>query len=644
MSVDLASTESDATISATQNTASGTIYDESTPTAEDTIYIELTQNDTAYEGGVLTHTLTLVDSNGIAITPEAGTSITVNLEYPSNLDETESADFTSKTIQVTIGDSGTATITNETINDLVIEGSESYTLKLSTIVDNNSTYEKIEAISDTVTGIIYDDVALNPDTSTVQEGSNTISGNLLTNDEIGYNGKITSFTYTDESGTVQTGTVGTTPVNTKYGSITINENGSWSFTSDASEDHSGAEDLIDTITYTVNDGTSSADSTLKITITDDVPTVDVNVKSVTEPTLQVDETDLTNATADFSGNFEDTTLDAGEDGQASLTQVYSLGTTTGDSGLVDTLTGQAIILSENSSGEVEGRTQTSDDLVFTISVDSSTGVVTLDQDRAIVHSDTSDSNDISTTIADNLITLTKTDTLTDNDGDVASDSASINIGSNISFLDDGPSIEVNTTSTTEPTIQVDETDLTTDTTADFSASFKNTVDAGADGQKTLTEVYTLSGTQSGYTGLTDTLTGQAIILSENANGEVEGRTASSNDLVFTVSVDSSTGVVTLDQDRAIKHSDTSDSNDVSTTIIDSLIKLTKTSTITDNDGDVATDSATINIGSNISFKDDAPTAVDDANVNVVEGAAEINGNVITNDTVGADSATVNSFT
>ncbi|WP_292468131.1 DUF5801 repeats-in-toxin domain-containing protein, partial [Mesorhizobium sp.] len=89
------------------------------------------------------------------------------------------------------------------------------------------------------------------------------------------------------------------------------------------------------------------------------------------------------------------------------------------------------------------------------------------------------------------------------------------VGSFINFDDDGPSIS---TTGTEPTLTVDETVLTTDDTKSFAANFSSAF--GADGAGTVT--YAL-GFTAGATGLTDTLTGQAVVLSLNG-GVVEGRT------------------------------------------------------------------------------------------------------------------------
>ncbi|WP_256576335.1 DUF5801 repeats-in-toxin domain-containing protein, partial [Pseudomonas sp. SID14000] len=303
----------------------------------------------------------------------------------------------------------------------------------------------------------------------------------------------------------------------------------------------------------------------------------------TEPVLTVDETDLTtNATQSFAANF---TSAFGADGAGTLT--YALGVVAGASGLVDTATGEAVNLSLNGT-VVEGRTATTNLLVFTVSV-ASNGSVTLDQLRAIVHPDTSNPDDSKTLTSDNLVTLTATKT--DKDGDSAQ--ATLNIGQNLVFKDDGPSIS---TTGTEPVLTVDETDLTTNATQSFAANFTSAF--GADGAGTLT--YAL-GVVAGASGLVDTATGEVVNLSLNGT-VVEGRTATTNLLVFTVSV-ASNGSVTLDQLRAIVHPDTSNPDDAKTLTSDNLVTLTATKT--DKDGDSA--QATLNIGQNLVFKDDGPS-------------------------------------
>lgn len=319
-----------------------------------------------------------------------------------------------------------------------------------------------------------------------------------------------------------------------------------------------------------------------IHVADDAPTI---VTSGTPPQLIVDESDLTtDASQDFSGNF---TSSFGTDGAGSL--VYALGVLSdgADSGLTDTASGEAVLLSLN-GGVVEGRTETSDDLVFTVSVDT-LGVVTLDQQRAVVHADTSNDDDSRTLAAADLVTLTAT--ITDADGD--HQAATLNIGQNLNFEDDGPSIS---TTGEAPQLTVDESDLTTDATQNFAANFSTAF--GEDGAGSL--VYSLSVT-AGPSGLTDTASGEAVILSLNG-GVVEGRTEFGNDLVFTVAI-AQNGDVTLDQLRAVVHSDTSDDDDSTTLSGSDLVNVV--ATITDGDGD--SHAASIGIGQNLHFKDDGPT-------------------------------------
>src|SRR5687768_5116868 len=248
---------------------------------------------------------------------------------------------------------------------------------------------------------------------------------------------------------------------------------------------------------------------------------------------------------------------------------------------------------------VEGRTAISNQLVFTISVDGA-GLVTLDQIRAVQHNDPADHDEAgasaATLTADNLIRLTAT--VTDRDGDTAT--ATINIGQNLQFKDDGPSV---TTSGSEPILVVDDTTLGTNASGSFGGLF--VPNYGADGAAAVNPITYALAITAGPSGIIDVATGEAVNLVMNG-AVVEGRTAVTNQLVFTVSVNGS-GLVTLDQIRAVQHNDPADHDEAgasaATLTADNLIRLT--ATVTDRDGDTAT--ATINIGSNLQFKDDGPS-------------------------------------
>lgn len=92
------------------------------------------------------------------------------------------------------------------------------------------------------------------------------------------------------------------------------------------------------------------------------------------------------------------------------------------------------MLSLNTAGDVEGRTATSDDLVFTLTVNAATGVVELDQIRAVKHADAANPDD-PVSLNSGLINVKAT--ITDADGD--SRMASVDSGA-ITFRDDGPAV------------------------------------------------------------------------------------------------------------------------------------------------------------------------------------------------------------
>ncbi|TQI75273.1 hypothetical protein FHT98_3050 [Bosea sp. AK1] len=339
-----------------------------------------------------------------------------------------------------------------------------------------------------------------------------------------------------------------------------------------------------TATITDKDGDSNA-ATLDIggnlSFLDDGPSIAAVAGNA--PALTVDETTLgSDATASFAGAF---TPSFGADGQGTVT--YALGVNAGASGLVDTATGQAVVLVMNGT-TVEGRAGAGGPVVFTVTV-AANGDVTLDQQRAVVHP-TANPNEPATLSVASLVTLTAT--ITDKDGD--SNAATLDIGGNLSFLDDGPSIAA--VAGNAPALTVDETTLGSDATASFAGAF--TPSFGADGQGTVT--YAL-GVNAGASGLVDTATGQAVVLVMNGT-TVEGRAGAGGPVVFTVTV-AANGDVTLDQQRAVVHP-TANPNEPATLSAASLVTLT--ATITDKDGD--SNAATLDIGGNLSFLDDGPSA------------------------------------
>src|SRR5579884_224368 len=361
------------------------------------------------------------------------------------------------------------------------------------------------------------------------------------------------------------------------------------------------------VTATNGAGSASVDLGSLITIHDDGPVVTATTSG--EPTLVVDESFIPGvgsgtgasgssiATGTFSGLF---TVTPGADGLSGST-AYSLTINNSATGLIDSKTGTAVTLYSVDATHIEAR-DAGGDVVFTLSVDSS-GVVTLTELRG-VHEGLGESPDTSEgiTLASGLVSLTAT--VTDKDGDSAS--SSVDIGHQITIKDDGPVVTATTSG--EPTLVVDESFIpgvgsgtgasgSSIATGTFSGLF--TVTPGADGLSGST-AYSLTINNSA-TGLIDSKTGTAVTLYSVDATHIEARDAG-GDVVFTLSVDSS-GVVTLTELRGV-HEGLGESPDTSEgiTLASGLVSLT--ATVTDKDGDSA--SSSVDIGHQITIKDDGP--------------------------------------
>ncbi|MBR0815951.1 hypothetical protein JQ544_30765, partial [Bradyrhizobium diazoefficiens] len=162
----------------------------------------------------------------------------------------------------------------------------------------------------------------------------------------------------------------------------------------------------------------------------------------TLPGLIVDESFLTAATNGVDGttaNLASTTVSGllpvtlnVPGGVQSLTFALSVSSPNVDSGLIDSATGQHVLLSVSAGGVVEGRTAGGGDLVFTVSVDAA-GNVTLTELRAVHELTPGDLNE-GISLPAGLVTITAI--VTDNSNQTSS--AQTDVGSHLTFLDDGP--------------------------------------------------------------------------------------------------------------------------------------------------------------------------------------------------------------
>jgi VCBS repeat-containing protein len=420
----------------------------------------------------------------------------------------------------------------------------------------------------------------------------------------------------------------------------------------------GQEDNFeDNLTFLIGVEVEDADhdvepATITIHVDDDTPTINVTKGAGAEPVLTTDDADTIGvnfdtavSAANFGGLFGLTQSPGADGAAAAATLGFALDVTGyagGPAGVNSNLESHDVdIFLYEIGGKVVGSTSatlagvTDDNTVFDVAVDSD-GIVTLTQYQQIDH-DTADPTptgpgfaDHIVSLADGLVTLTASATLTDNDGDEISDSEVVAIGANLRFTDDGP--DANTSATAVGTVTLDESrPVTTDTpggtlpagldsaTIDFSVNFVKgaSVDYGADGPGSVSYALLLSGANvpSGLFALdpTDTVVdgdgygqGGQIVLNQSGNvitGSFDGTD------YFTLTMDPATGIVTFAQINPIWHPTPGSSFDEAATLNTALAtNIQVVQTVTDFDGD--TDTASINIGRGVFIiQDDGPNAI-----------------------------------
>jgi VCBS repeat-containing protein len=349
----------------------------------------------------------------------------------------------------------------------------------------------------------------------------------------------------------------------------------------------------------------------------------------------------------------------GADGPGNTTYALKIPAPGTDSG-VDTTDGHNIWLYQLANGMVVGRegdaTNTpnpSGAIIFAIAIDGD-GELTVVQYDSIKHPDFPNDYDETVPLADGALQAVAT--LTDADGDSATGSA--NIGSLVRFGDDGPTACIDDTSAN---VQHDETagvqnpgdgdmdqsgalpaNLVAPGTligwAKSNSSVVTTAGSsfGSDDEGG-TAVLSLKVSSTGVNSGLDTMAGSSIFLYKEGD-VVVGRVGSgiggntpnpAGAVAFVVSIDTD-GKLNVAQYLSIHHDNTG-SFDETATISDTALQVVLT--VTDGDGDKATDS--VNIGNQVRFDDDGPTAYPDVD-SVTEDAAEFyaTGNVVT----GADTA------
>ncbi|WAF96412.1 retention module-containing protein [Aeromonas sp. BC14] len=362
-------------------------------------------------------------------------------------------------------------------------------------------------------------------------------------------------------------------------------------------------------------GTVSADLGGNIRFEDDVPSVTINAVADSGITLTTQDAQTIGSASDTAtGSFAAAFLAAavpsyGADGPGTTTvSGYSLSVTDSSSGL--TSNGLAITLTKVGS-DIVGSTTAGE--VFRISV-ASNGTVTLTQSAELDHlpEDVDNSNDNNLiSLANGKVLLSATVTVVDGDNDTATGTVSADLGGNIRFEDDVPSVTINAVADSGITLTTQDAQTigsASDTaTGSFAAAFLAAAvpSYGADGPGTTTvSGYSLSVTDSS-SGLTSN--GLAITLTKVGSDIVGSTTAGE---VFRISV-ASNGTVTLTQSAELDHlpEDVDNSNDNNLiSLANGKVLLSATVTVVDGDNDTAIGTVSADLGGNIRFEDDVPTA------------------------------------
>ncbi|HCW6785273.1 TPA: type I secretion C-terminal target domain-containing protein [Legionella pneumophila] len=363
---------------------------------------------------------------------------------------------------------------------------------------------------------------------------------------------------------------------------------------------------------------------------DDGPSVTMTVSDNNAITLNTQDAETIGALSDsdsasFAAAFA-VTPNYGADGAGTTVTTYALSVSAQgvDSGLDNN--GNNIYL-YNIAGSVVGSTSatqadiTTGNTIFSLGVNSSSGVVTLTQHQEVDHGLPGASSNYAAQEAilnTGLVFLNATAVTTDGDGDTATASASLDLGGNVKFDDDGPSVTMTVSDNNAITLNTQDAEtigaLSDSDSASFATAFAVTPNYGADGAGTTVTTYALSVSAQGVDSGLDN-NGNNIYL-YNIAGSVVGSTSATQagittgNTIFSLGVNSSSGVVTLTQHQEVDHGLPGASSNYAAqeAILNTgLVFLNATAVTTDGDGDTATASASLDLGGNVKFDDDGPT-------------------------------------
>ncbi|MBD2836821.1 type I secretion C-terminal target domain-containing protein, partial [Pseudomonas sp. JM0905a] len=546
----------------------------STPDAQGNlakVYEQGLPNGSSFGDGshVTTGSFTVADSDGLSNlkTLNVG-SLSVDLTtsgFASLVGQSFAADH--GTVKITGYSNGTYsfsyTLTEATTDGLGVE-TDGFLITVNDGLASASDNVRIE--------IVDDEPAAKADSASVGEGA-TVNGNVTSADGLG---SVADVFGADGRPSLTTGVVGVrtggdttthvsggvdTPIDTGLGTLVLHADGSYSYTSHPNS--VGQPGAVDTFTYTIVDGDGDFSTTTL--------TINVSNYTVVGSVQAGSDSDVREAALSFGSS-------------PSSTDEFASGTLLGSGG-----NGPYTFSLQAGAGNGQ----------YGQLVVNSNGSYTYTLQSAPKVDPGNNGNNLQ-------FTETFTFTVTDANGNTGTGSLTIGI------VDDVPDVSVKGLGALG--VQVDETSLGTPASTSFAGAF--TTVFGADGAAASNSITYSLGVKSPSvdSGLRDTATGNSILLSKEGS-DIVGRVSGGGQLAFRLSV-AADGSVTLEQTRAIVHSPDNGPDQVTGLSAADLITLT--ATITDGDGDK--DSATLNLGNAISFRDDAPNVTSNALVQLDDDA------------------------
>ena len=275
------------------------------PNERDSALVSLTGPGTVIEGETTTdYTVSIDQPAGDVSSP-----VTVNFTYTGTA--ADGTDFTGVSSVVIPAGSNATTFTIDTLDDVLAEGSENFTISIDSIVDTN--FEEINAnpAQDSVTTTITDNdfapVGID-DTVDATENTTTSFTSVLGNDTDANNDSLSVSVIRDGSGTEVPVSGPVTFTTALGGSVTFNADGTFDYTAPVRDhdDLDGTSDGsdIDSFEYKASDGTNESDwTTVNINITDTEPTAVDDTQSLSEDAVSLSGNVVTgvNANADTLG-------------------------------------------------------------------------------------------------------------------------------------------------------------------------------------------------------------------------------------------------------------------------------------------------------------------------------------------------------